>query len=124
MALFIWLAVVGQLLFAVVALIDKYIVTSGAVPRPVVYSFYVNLLSSAGITFFLFSSIPGAPQFSNVSIPDLSFSLYSLLSGLPVCFASDFAVWPQQFGNNSKVNAAITLPILVQKYALSLFVNS
>jgi len=88
--MFFWIAlvVIAQFINAIVAIIDKYIVTSPkAVSRPFVYAFYLSVLSSLSIVVFFFSwiSIPhndlSIPSFANVSWPSpLVFGL-SLLTG-------------------------------------------
>lgn len=60
MELWILIAVFAYLLSAVVVLIDKYLVTSPEIPDPVVYAFYVGILSAFPIVIvpFGFVSIP------------------------------------------------------------------
>lgn len=80
-------AVIAQFFFAIVALIDKYIITSKVVPRPIVYAFYVSLFSTSGILFFLvgFIDLPFGdlqlPQISNIALPSLPFIILSLVMG-------------------------------------------
>lgn len=74
-----WLifATAAQFVNAVVAIIDKYLVTDeGAIPRPFVYAFYSVLLSGVWLVIYFFSFLPGlneigAPQLSNVKTPTI-----------------------------------------------------
>ena len=88
MSLWLALAIVGQLLNAIVALFDKYIVTSETVVfRPFVYAFYVSVLSSGAILVYFFSWLPlpidglSMPSFANVSPPDLIVLAFAILAG-------------------------------------------
>ena len=82
----ILLAAGAQLINAVVALIDKYIVSDEKVlPRPFVYAFYTCLISGAWIVVYLLGLIPtGAldlpvPSFSNVGRPTLEMVALAIL---------------------------------------------
>lgn len=87
MTFWITLAVISQLFFAATALIDKYIVTSGKVSRPVVLAFYVGLMSSLTVLVFLFGwiNLPfdgvAIPSYSNVSWPTFNIVVLSILAG-------------------------------------------
>lgn len=73
----ILLATAGQLLNAVVAIIDKYIVTDDkALPRPFVYAFYSCLLTGFWLVIYVIGLLPGLaslgfPQFANVQWPTI-----------------------------------------------------
>lgn len=73
----ILLATFGELLNAVVALFDKYIVSDERVlPRPFVYAFYSCLVTGFWVVIFLFGFVPqlraiGMPSFTEVSKPDI-----------------------------------------------------
>jgi uncharacterized membrane protein len=89
----IWLAVGGQFLNAVVAILDKYIVSSdSAIPRPFVYAFYSCLLSGAWLLAFAVGWIPGlyvvgVPQFSAITLPTLEVFALSILAAYSFFFA-------------------------------------
>ena len=54
------LATAGQFLNAIVAILDKYIVTDEKVlPRPFVYAFYSCLITGFWVIIYLFGFIPG-----------------------------------------------------------------
>lgn len=71
------LAAAGQFLNAVVAVLDKFIVSDEHVlPRPFVYAFYSCLITGGWILVYLLGWIPGlssigAPSFSNIQSPTI-----------------------------------------------------
>jgi len=71
------LAAAGQFLNALVAVLDKYIVTDEKVlPRPFVYAFYSCLITGFWIVIYLIGFIPGlstlgVPHFENVQSPSI-----------------------------------------------------
>lgn len=87
MSVWIFIVLVAQFLNAIVAIIDKYIITSRVVTRPVTYAFYVSILSAFAVVAFLFSWIPiphdniAIPSIGNVEYPDGVIILISLLAG-------------------------------------------
>jgi len=87
MSIWIFLVVIAQFLSAIVAMVDKYIVTSRVVAKPVTYAFYVSILSAFAAVVFFFSWIPiplegvSIPSFGNVIYPDSIVVLLSLLAG-------------------------------------------
>ena len=85
----VWIlvAVIAQLVQAVVAILDKYIVTGKkAVIKPFVYAFYSCLVSGGWIIIYLFGLIPNSffgfsiPSFSNVESPTLFIGALSLIA--------------------------------------------
>lgn len=71
------LATGGQFLNAIVAILDKYIVTDEkALPRPFVYAFYSCIVTSFWVIIYILAFIPGladlgAPSLANVQIPSI-----------------------------------------------------
>jgi len=71
------LAALGQFLNAVVAILDKYIVSDEkALPRPFVYAFYTCIITGGWIFVYLLGFIPGlagigAPSLTNVQSPSI-----------------------------------------------------
>ena len=87
MSSWIILAVAAQFISALVALLDKYIVTSEkAIPRPFVYAFITCLFSGASIAVFLLGGVPlpldgvEFPSFSAIEFPTLTVVAFSLLA--------------------------------------------
>jgi uncharacterized membrane protein len=80
------LATFGQFLNAVVAILDKYIVSdSNALPRPFVYAFYSCLLTSSWVLVFAISFIPGMtelgfPSFADVQKPSIQVTAMAFLA--------------------------------------------
>lgn len=74
-----WLVVAAfaQFLNAIVAILDKYIVSDEhALPRPFVYAFYSCLVTGSWVVVYMIGAIPGLeksgfPQFSNVQPPSI-----------------------------------------------------
>ena len=90
----IFLAVAAQFLNAIVALIDKRIVSDEKLlPRPFVYAFYTCLISGAWIFVFFIGLIPlpfienVVPSFSNVMKPSLEVIALALLAAYTFFFA-------------------------------------
>jgi len=88
MPIWISLVIVAQLLNAVVSLLDRYIVASGKIGRPIVLAFYVSLLSSLSVLVFLVGLLPislgsfAIPTFANVLIPTAPVIIYSLIAAV------------------------------------------
>jgi uncharacterized membrane protein len=93
MPTWILIVVVAQFLLAIVAIIDKHIVTSEKVSKPVTYAFYVGILSSLSILIFvpsLFNLSLGGyqlPQISNLGLPSLNLIILAILAGYAFFFA-------------------------------------
>lgn len=93
MAIWISIVILAQFINAFVALLDRYIVASGKVGRPIILTFYVSILSSLGILVFLFSWVPlpfegiVLPSFANIGFPTWSVLLISLASGFSFVYA-------------------------------------
>ncbi len=89
----ILLAAAAQLLFAVVVIIDKYLVTDkGAIPKPFVYAFYTCLITGSWVLVFLAGIIPGLdtvgmPSFRNVEMPSLVVVSMSFLAAYTLFMA-------------------------------------
>ncbi|MES2748938.1 MAG: hypothetical protein V4668_00040 [Patescibacteria group bacterium] len=82
----ILLATLGQFLNALVAFLDKYIVSDDkALPRPFVYAFYSCILTGGWVVIYLVGFIPGLrsvgfPHFSNVESPTIQVVSMSFLA--------------------------------------------
>lgn len=75
--MWILLATGAQLINAVVAIVDKYIVSDkDALPRPFVYAFYSCLVTAGWVVVYFLSFIPGladlgVPSFQNIQSPTI-----------------------------------------------------
>jgi uncharacterized membrane protein len=114
MELWMILAVLGQLLNAVVALIDKYIVTSQSVVlRPFEYTFWISILSAGSIVVFCFSWVPipinnlSIPSFQNIQTPNLFVFSLAILAGY-----SFFTALLSFFNALKKSDASDTVPVV------------
>lgn len=82
----ILLATAGQFLNAVVAFLDKYIVSDeSALPKPFVYAFYSCLLTGGWMMIYLVGFIPGmreigVPHLSHIQAPTIQVVAMSFLS--------------------------------------------
>ncbi len=82
----ILLATLGQLLSAVVAILDKYIVSDEkAMPKPFVYAFYSCLLTGGWAFVFALGFVPGMralglPHLSNLEVPSIQVVAMSFLA--------------------------------------------
>lgn len=88
MSLWIVLVIVGQFLNALVALVDKYIISSQTVVlRPFTYAFWVSVLSAFSVGIFFFSWIPvpipglAIPSFANIEAPSLLVAALAITAG-------------------------------------------
>ncbi len=88
MSLWIALVCIGQFLNAIVALVDKYIVTSTTVVfRPLAYAFWLSVLSAGSIVIFLFGWVDlpidglDIPSFTRVHAPSLLVAALALAAG-------------------------------------------
>jgi len=106
---FIYIALAAQLLSAIVVLADKYLVTSNkAIQKPIVYTFYVAMLSGVVVVLLPFGVIL-PPNFTIIAL-SLAItavfipSLFFLYKSLKTADASDVA---PIMGAVSAVSAAI-----------------
>jgi drug/metabolite transporter (DMT)-like permease len=112
MILWIWLAIGAQIIYALVAILDKYIVTSKTVLHPFSYAFYVSILSSLSVLVFLGSSIPlpygiETPKFSDLTIPNGPVILLCLFSGILM-----FIALVNLYEGLSKADASDVVPVV------------
>ena len=112
--MFNWLviAAIAQLIFAVVAIMDKYVVTSKTVLHPFSYAFYVSILSGLVILVFLAGPIPlpfgiEAPNFSNLTAPTFELFYLSLAAGILM-----FTALVNLYEALSKADASDVVPVV------------
>jgi drug/metabolite transporter (DMT)-like permease len=111
------LTIIAQLLNSIVALIDKYLVTSKRVATPLLYVFYTGVLTFLGILVFVPSLLiqnSNLPSFSNVT--SLSFYTFTLIS-ITVIFQL-FALWTL-FNALKKNDASDVMPVVGSMSAIS-----
>lgn len=127
----IWLAVGGQLLNAVVAILDKCIISSdSAIPRPFVYAFYSCLLSGAWLLAFAIGWIPGIdtigfPHWDNIVLPTLEVFALAILAAYSFFIALVSMFNAMKFDSPSNVMPVIGAVAAVSSVGLNyLFLNS
>lgn len=125
MPVWIGLVLLAQLLNAIVAIVDKFIVTSKKVPKPYLYAFYVSILSSLSVLVFLFSWIPipldgvAIPLLSNIVSPSMSVVLLALIAGYTF-----FAALLSMFTAFKDADASDVVPVVGSTSAVSALVLS
>ncbi len=93
--LYLFLALIAQVLNALVVLLDKYLISSKAVPKPRVYAFYISILSGVVILILPFGVV-SAPTVGVVCLSlaiafTYAFSILFLYEALALSDASDVA---------------------------------
>lgn len=116
------LAIGAQFIYAVVAIFDKYIVTSKTVLHPFSYTFYVAVLSSLSVFIFFFSwlPLPGGiqlPSFSNLIWPSFTVATLSLVTGMAM-----FIALVNMFEALSKTDASDAVPVITSVGAMATLV--
>ncbi len=118
----ILLATAGQFLNAIVAVLDKYIVSDEKVmPRPFVYAFYSCLLTGFWAVIFFVGLIPpfaaiGVPSFANVSFPTIQVLSMAFLTAYTF-----FMALVSMYDALRKSDASVVMPIIGTVSALTTF---
>lgn len=121
----ILLATFGQFLNAIVAVLDKYIVSDEKVmPRPFVYAFYSCLLTGFWVVIYFIGLIPffahlGMPTFQNVQFPTIQVISMSFLSAYTF-----FMALVSMYDSLKEADASNVMPIIGTISALSSFAMS
>jgi uncharacterized membrane protein len=118
----ILLATLGQFLNAIVAILDKYIVSDESVlPRPFVYAFYSCLLTGFWALIYVIGLIPGLtnlglPSYASISFPSLTVVAMSFLAAYTF-----FIALVSMFDALKRADASNVMPIIGTVSALSAF---
>ncbi len=117
------LAVAAQFLNAIVALIDKHIVSDERTfPKPFVYAFYTCLISGAWVIVYFVSLLPlpfdglNVPSFANVTRPTLEVVALSFLSAYTF-----FTALIAMFSALREHDASDVIPVIGSVSALASF---
>ena len=116
------LATAGQLVNAVVAILDKYIVSDDRVlPRPFVYAFYSCLLTGFWVIIYFLGLVPGLaelgmPTFENVKSPTIQVVGMSFLAAYTF-----FMALVSMYDALKRADASNVMPIIGAVSALSTF---
>lgn len=120
------LIAIAQLLYAITAVIDKYIVSAKMVARPLLYAIYVSLLSAFSVVIFLFDPIVKlfrvalpenykAITFGNVSLfPNFEVLILSLIIGFSI-----FGAFYMLFTSLKYASASDSIPVIVSSSAVT-----
>lgn len=118
----ILVATLGQFLNAIVAFLDKYIVTDERVmPRPFVYAFYSCLLTGGWLIIFGLGFVPGLqtiglPHVSNIELPTIQVVSMAFLTGYTF-----FMALVSMYTALQKSEAVNVLPVIGAVSALTAF---
>jgi drug/metabolite transporter (DMT)-like permease len=118
----ILLAIGGQFLNALVAILDKYIVSDKSLlPKPFVYAFYSCLMTGGWGVVFLLGLIPGldtvgVPSLENIQLPTIQVVGMSFLSAYTF-----FIALVSMYDALRRADASITMPIIGAISALATF---
>jgi len=118
----ILLATLGQFLNAIVAILDKYIVSDeNALPRPFVYAFYSCLLTGGWALIYLIGVVPGLhdlgfPSYKEIIAPTLTVVALSFLAAYTF-----FMALVSMFDALKHADASNVMPIIGTVSALSAF---
>ena len=119
----IFLAVGAQLINAVVAIVDKYIVSDTKhMPRPFVYAFYTCLLSGSWIFIFALGFFPFSiggiemPTFKNIQSPTLEVVSLAFLAAYTF-----FMALVSMFSALQKADASDVVPVIGAVSAMASF---
>lgn len=125
MPVWILLATAGQFLNAVVAILDKHIVSDERIlPRPFVYAFYSCLLTGGWLFVYLLGFVPylgdiGFPRLHNLSIPSIDIVAMAFLSGYTL-----FMALVSMYTALQKAEAVNVLPVIGSVSAIMAFLFS
>lgn len=125
MPLWIIIVVFGQFLNAIVALADKHIVASKKVSKPIVYAFFVGLLSVLSVFIFVFGFLPfdfgdlSLPSLANVSSPNLFLMVLAVLSS-----AAFFMALYNIYSALTRADASDVVPVVSSASAIFTFAIS
>jgi len=119
----ILLATAGQLFNALVAILDKYIVSDeNLLPRPFVYAFYTCIFTSAWVLVYFLGFIPGLPElgfptFSNINTsPTLEVVALSFLAAYTF-----FIALVSMYDALRRADASNVMPVIGSISALATF---
>lgn len=104
------LTIIAQIINSIVALLDKYLVTSKKISTPLLYVFYTGVLTCFGILIYipaLFISNISLPRFSNITLLSPSLFVLLLIAGL----SQLIALWAL-FSSLKKNDASDVVPVI------------
>lgn len=108
--LWIYLIILAQFLNAIVTLVDKHLVTSALIGKPVVYAFYVGVLSGVAVLIL---------PFGMVFVPSLNVLLLSFMAGVGYVFSLLFLYKSLKLSEASDVAPALGAVSAVATFGFS-----
>jgi drug/metabolite transporter (DMT)-like permease len=123
MSAWLILVVIGQFLNAIVSLVDKFILTSKKVPKPILYSFFISLVAIFSISIFFLGYLPFTiqgldfPTFSDINALNLEIFLLSILVGYGFLFAIFYT-----YSALEKADASDVVPVVGAISAIFTFI--
>lgn len=118
----ILLATAGQLLNAVVAIFDKYIVSDEKVlPRPFVYAFYSCLVTGGWVVIFFLGWLPGLSELGVPSLENIEKPTIQVVSMAMLAAYTFFIALVSMYDALRRADASTAMPIIGAVSALSSF---
>jgi drug/metabolite transporter (DMT)-like permease len=118
----IFLAAFGQFLNAIVAIIDKYIVSDkNALPRPFVYAFYSCLMTGFWVIVYAVSLIPGLDQLGMPHLRDIQFPSIQVVGMSFLSAYTFFIALVSMYDALKRADASGVLPVIGAVAAISSF---
>ncbi len=104
------LTIIAQFLSSIVAIFDKYLVTSKRVTTPILYVFYTGVLTGLGVILYvpsIFWDIPYLPKFSKVSLIGIDIIIILIIASIMQLVA----LW-SLFSSLKKSDASDVVPVI------------
>jgi uncharacterized membrane protein len=121
----IFLATLGQFVNAVVAFLDKYIVTDERVlPRPFVYAFYSCLLTGFWVLIYVLAYIPGLTDLGMPSLDKIKTPTIQVVGMSFLAAYTFFMALVSMYEGLKKAEAVNVMPVIGAISALSTFAMS
>lgn len=118
----IFLAAAGQFLNALVAILDKYIVSDDKLlPRPFVYAFYSCLVTGGWIVIFFLGWIPGLSEFGVPSLENIKTPSIEVVGMSFLAAYTFFIALVSMYDALKRTDASSAMPIIGSIAALSTF---
>lgn len=114
------LIIIAQFLNSIVAIFDKYLVTSKRVTTPILYVFYTGVLTAVGVLVYLPSLYwkeTALPQFSNITMISIDTTLLLMCAAI----AQLVALWAL-FSSLKRNDASDIVPVIGSFSAIFAFI--
>lgn len=116
------LASAGQFLNAIVAVIDKYLVTEkSAMPRPFVYAFYSCLITGSWLLIYFTAFVPGLGELGVPSLKNVEFPTLAVVGMAFLAAYTFFIALVSLYNALSMADATDVMPVIGAVSALASF---